>query len=259
MVQSISSGPERNKPARIAEVAARRWRHSFRVVCPLVVCVGCLFFSLGRFTGGAQNSDRILHVRRVVASKFELLGPDGKRAAVLEVTKDGVPTLSFYDEKRDTRLKLGLTSTGPQLSLYGGRDNQNWVTLAVEARDGSPRMTLNRSDQPMASAMLTVFEEGPNLHLGAEKRDGYISISVSNKQGAMASLYGPGGKRHISLSAGEPGPTIWLAQGDNSSQTAWTLRPDGSPTVTVSDDAGLPTAVFCLDHDGTTSVQRPKP
>ena len=57
--------------------ALSRWRW------PLFVLFLTLFFSMGHLAGAVQKEQEILRAKSVIAERYELQGPDGKKYATL--------------------------------------------------------------------------------------------------------------------------------------------------------------------------------
>ena len=83
-----------------------------------MVCAGAVFFWTAQFAAGVQKGENRLRADTVTAGRFELIGANGKKAALLCADPRGGAELSFYDEKEVLRLGVGISDdVDPRLML----------------------------------------------------------------------------------------------------------------------------------------------
>ena len=112
-----------------SQTARFSWR-PYRVHGWLVVFAGAAFFLGAQFAVGVQKGEKQLRADTVSAGRFELIVPNGQKAALLCIGPKGGGLISFYDEKEVLRLAAGLSDDG--LTVDRGRSLD--LDLAREGR-----------------------------------------------------------------------------------------------------------------------------
>jgi hypothetical protein len=200
--------------------------------------------------GAVQDAENTERAEAVFAEQFDLVDANGRVAARLHATESGDKLLTFYDQNRVARMWVGMTPTGPTLSLNDANRKRNWISVRVASEDGSPSIMLRRSTVGTAEARFAITETGPSISLD---RDDGAGVAVRVDQEGQSSLKVRARGREgsvVGLAAEERTPRVSLARKDGSSQTEVFLLPDGRPVASLSDDTGREVLVINLGKDG---------
>lgn len=224
-----------------------RWRAA-RVGPWLTVCVGAACFFLGQFAGAVQKAEEVLRADSVFAGRFELLGRDGKRAALLRNDPQGATSLSFYDGKQAQRLVVGISERGePALRLFDP-EGKCRLTIDVDS-EGSPHVRLEGEPRVGAVILLTIDKGGPSMSF-SQSKGGRLSVLLDNQGQPRIDLQGTGNERGVSLSAGANDQEISLTGRNGVKRVSWTMDADGNPVIHLRNEAGRMTATMKVTKDG---------
>jgi hypothetical protein len=237
--------------------APRAYWHAYRIHGLLVVCAGAVFFWTAQFAAGVQKGENKLRADTVTAGRFELIGANGKKAALLCADPRGGAELSFYDEKEVLRLGVGISDGAePRLMLYD-RAGHVRLSVALPTVSGAPTVTLHGKTSVDPQVILTADEIGASVQLYRSKGGGALSmvLAADFEKEALITLEGPGNKRAISLSATGDKQWIFLTEGTQH-RVGLGLQPDGSSELHLSDRAGTVRSIMTLAPNGETTVHR---
>ena len=239
--------------------AARACSRAYRVHALLIACAGAVFFCGAQFAAGVQKGGKELRADTVTARRFELIGANGKKAALLCAGPHGGARMSFYDEKEVLRLGVGISDdAGPELMLYD-RDGHPRLSVAFRTAIGAPTiMLLPDTTVGGLGLLLTTNEDGPSVALAGKKGDGRLSMSLDVDGLPSISLDGPGRKLGITLTADGDNQWIMLSQGDRR-PVRLGMRPDGSPELQLSDRKSGVSSTMTIGPNGETTFQRLPP
>ena len=233
------------------------WR-AYRVHGLLAVCAGAVFFWAPQFAAGVQKGEKELRADTVTAGRFELIGANGKKAAILCPGPHGGARMSFYDEKEVLRLGVGISDDGgPALILYD-RDGRERLSADIRTLLGVPTFTLFVPTADGPRVMLTADEDGASVSLNGKKGSGRVLMNLDIDGAPLIRLEGPGGKRGISLTADGDNQWIMLTQGGRR-PVSLGLEPDGSPVLLLSDPTGRVSSSMTLRPSGETKFRRLEP
>jgi hypothetical protein len=239
----------RPQPLARCLLAVRRWG-------PLVASIACLFFFLGHLAGAAQRPENVLRARAMVAERFELVGPDGKRAAVLNTDDIAGTSLDLFDKRGHPRLRIGLGLSGyPFISLYDSK-GQNRLYAGLSVNDEMPNLALY-GPPPLSSAIhMRADEIGASLGL-TQTNGGRLSLAVDDQRQPSVDMSSAGDQHGVYISAGAQGQQVSLTGKGGVRRVRLKMLPDGSPEVELADETGEVISVTTLTKDGKAISRRP--
>ncbi len=217
----------------------------------LLACIAAFFFCLGGTAVGVQKGDKVLRADTVIATSFELVGPDGSRAASLRVEPDGQKRLTFFDEKGTARISLGLVlGSQPSLTFSDEREGTRFsIFLNKPANDpflslssGSNDLTLNNS------------ELGPGMSMQKNGAD-RLALTLLGGEPQMA-FYDSENKKSIQMRTWEFGTSISFDSKDGKCRTSWDLTKTEAAKFSLADDKGNPKIILSVGKDGATEVRK---
>lgn len=231
---------------------------AYRVHGLLVACAGAVFFWAGQFAAGVQKGEKVLRADTVTADRFELVGTNGKKVALLCAGPHGGARMTFYNEKEVLRLGVGISDDGgPELMLYD-IDGKPRLSAAIRTAIGVPTVRLFPDTTGGSGVWLMADDDGAFVLLDNKKSGGQISMSLGVDGLPLIRLDGPGGKRRISLSADGDNQWIMLHQGDRQ-PVSLGLQPDGSPVLQLRDPTGKVSSSMTLKPNGESTFQKLAP
>lgn len=227
-----------------------RLRRSIFHVRPwLAVCVGALWLLRGQLAGAVQKREKDLRADAVVAKRFTLTGPEGKRSALLDAIPDGTTWLSVFDKEGSRRILLGVTGRSePTLSLFDSKAKLR-LNFGLDAADGEPNVQLSGGPRPGTMVLLSVSELGPSLSLSHARR-GRLSMGLDDQGESDISLSGAGDERGVLLSGGGDNQHISMMGRNSGTRASWRMDPDGTPWMYLMDDEGKTAASVRVTKEG---------
>lgn len=219
----------------------------------LTAALGILF-SAGHFAGAVQKEEELLRVKAITAERYELLGPDGRKSALLCLDPDGQARLSFFDQKGDLRLGIGLDRSGsPSINLFGD-DHSLKVGLGLGPDDGMPALQFFDDQRNGVMSLDMTKEFGPGISVG-NPGQGHISIGFSLQGEPTIGFWRTKNDLRIQLSILEDIPVISLLDKNHVLRTTWKILPGGSPAFSLSDDRSRERLVITLDKDSKPVIR----
>jgi len=163
------------------EQESRWWRRATLTLLLVVVAIGAL--------GQAPVPNRRLELETLV-----IRDPKGGPRAAFGVGADGSPLLVFYDPNgRTTRLMLGMSPTGPALTLS---DQAGKARLGLTASDdGAVRLGLRGADAQSPHVQLEILANGAT-GLALHDKHGVLRLALGLADGEqpIIQLMDPAGK-----------------------------------------------------------------
>jgi hypothetical protein len=187
------------------------------------LAVGSLLVALSLFASGFMSPSTTMPAERSLrAEKLVLVNSLDQEIAVLEC-ENGEPTFAMTSPNGRGRVKLGMSSGSPALSLYGSRPNAR-ATLQVQ-QDGAPNLTLQDiNGKPLAILML-MGGTRPFLSLGSPSSNSSLTFSFSDAGSQMISLKDANGRSRLGIGVSQTGePSIEVLEKDGSS-VSWKAPP----------------------------------
>lgn len=166
------------------EQESRWWRRATLALLLVIVAVGAL--------GQVPVPTRRLELETLV-----LRDPKGGPRAALGVGADGSPILAFYDPNgRTTRLMLGMSPTGPALTLS---DQAGKARVGLTASDdGAVRLGFRGADTSSPHVQLEILPTGA------------AGLSLHDKNGALRLALGlVDGERPVIQLMDQAGNAVW--------------------------------------------------
>jgi hypothetical protein len=238
--------------------SSRKWCRfalAVRALGPLFAGVACLFFCLGQFAGAVQKDEKVLRAGTVVAERFELLGPTGKRTALLRTDEKGATYLSFFDEKGSRRLTFGVSDNAePMLTFFDSKGEQR-LNARIDHQNDAPYLALSGGPPLGTRIALMADGNGGSLTL-SQPKGGRLYLRVDERGQPTAHLHGVGNAQGVTMSAGADDALVALA-GNGRNRVRLGLLPDGLPEIRLTDETNQVTSIMTLTREGKSTFRKP--